>query len=227
MSVEPVRMDEEARNLLRVIVERQAYRQMMIANIRGHGLKFVAALDEKAELSADLSHTLTIYREIERLYRELGGEDLALAVRAKMERIPYPGSRLELAVCLVLCDAAEQIAAESYHDCTHKGFAAIARSLSEMERTNTGSGEEYFVAFCQEPDNHPHARQMVERWLAITLRSLGRPGTSGDARAIQLGLRSRTCEESVRRFIDRVQAFLGRCGLEFPDAETLGVVLPS
>lgn len=227
MSVEPVRMDEEARNLLRVIVERQAYRQMMVANIRGHGVKFVAALDEKAELCADLSLTLTIYREIERLYRDLGGEDLALAVRSKMERIPYPGSRLELAVCLVLCDAAEQIAAESYHECAHRDFAAIARSLSGMDRSHTDTGADYFVHFCQDADNHPHARQMIERWLAITLRSLGRPGTAGDARAIQLGLRSRTCEQSVRRFIDRVQTFLGRCGLEFPDAETLGVVLPS
>ncbi len=38
------------------------------------------------------------------------GSDLSLAVRNQLERIPYPTSRLELAICLVMCDRAEQVA---------------------------------------------------------------------------------------------------------------------
>ena len=218
--------EEETRNLLRLIVERQAYRQLMVANIRGHGLKFLPGLDDKLQLSQDLSCTLSIYREIDELYRALGGIDLPTAVRAKMERIPYPSSRLELAVCLVFCDLAEHIAAESYLDCCVPQFAAIARSLLDMVRANTQQGEELFQQFCAEPDNLPRARQIANRWLAVAIRSLGRPETAGDSRAVELGLRSRTCAQSVRQFIEGATAFLERCGLPFPPAETLGVELP-
>ena len=96
-AIQPIVAEEETRNLLRLIVERQASRQLMVANIRAHGVKFVQGLEEKLQLSEDLNCMLRTYREIERLYLGLGGEDLPMAVRAKMERIPYPASRLELA----------------------------------------------------------------------------------------------------------------------------------
>ena len=220
-------LEEETRNLLRLIVERQAYRQLMVANIRGHGMKFVPALEEKLQLSQDLNCTLRIYREIEQLYIGLGGGDLPMAVRAKMERLPYPASRLELAVCLVMCDLAEHLAAESYLGCCVSEYAAIARSLLDMVRANTRHGEELFLRFCSEPDNHPRARQITNRWISIAIRSLGRPGTAGDARAIELGLRARACDESVRLFVEGASAFMDRCGLGFPTSETLGVELPA
>lgn len=223
----PLVAEEETRNLLRLIVERQAYRQLMVANIRGHGMKFVPGLEEKLQLSQDLNCTLRIYHEIERLYIGLGGEDLPMAVRAKMERIPYPASRLELAVCLVMCDLAERLAAESYLDCCVPEYAAIARSLLDMVRANTRHGEELFMRFCSEPDNHPRARQITNRWLSIAIRSLGRPKTAGDGRAIELGLRARTCGESVQLFVEGASAFMDQCGLDFPSAETLGVELPA
>lgn len=218
--------EEETRNLLRLIVERQAYRQLMVANIRGHGLKFLSSLEEKLQLSQDLSCTLSIYREIEQLYQGLGGDDLPTAVRAKMERIPYPASRLELAVCLVFCDLAERVAAESYLDCSVPEFAAIARSLLDMVRANTQQGEELFLQFCSEPDNLPRARQIIGRWLSVAIRSLGRPGTAGDARAVELGLRHRGCADSVSVFVEGATEFLARCGLSFPSSESLGVELP-
>src|SRR6185295_3671399 len=100
-------LDQESQALLRRIVERQAYRQLMAANIRGHGLKFVPELEEKVLLARDLEHSLRILEQVESLYAALGGTDLSMAVRNPMDRIPYPSSRLELAVCLSLCDSAE------------------------------------------------------------------------------------------------------------------------
>ncbi len=231
MSTESARselvVEEETRNLLRLIVERQAYRQLMVANIRGHGLKFVQGLEEKLQLSEDLNCMLRIYREIERLYGDLGGEDLPTAARAKMERIPYPASRYELAACLVMCDLAERVVAESYLDCCVPEYAAIARSLLDMVRANTSHGEELFRKFCEEPDNLPRAREITNRWLSIAIRALGRPGTRGDARAVELKLRARTCAESTTEFVKGATEFLGRCGLTFPSVDALGVELPS
>ena len=104
-------LDEESKCLLRRIVERQAYRQMMIEKIRGHGLKFVPEIDAQILLAQDIVHSLQLMLQIELLYSQIGGSDLVTAVRDKMERVPYPASRLELAICLALCDRAERVAA--------------------------------------------------------------------------------------------------------------------
>ncbi len=225
--METERLDTESQTLLRRIVERLAYRQLMAANIRGHGLKFVPDLEEKIPLARDLEHSLTILHEVERLYSELGGTELALAVRSPMERIPYPTTRLELAVCLALCDRAEQVVAEGYVGSVSSSLGAIARSLLAMDRTSTKRGEELFVEFCKEAGNRPAAQQMFNRWLTITLLALGRPGTPGDARSIALKLRTKRCADSVREYLDELKPLMEACRLQLPSAAALGVELPS
>jgi 1,2-phenylacetyl-CoA epoxidase catalytic subunit len=227
MDMEPLVLDEESRALLRRIVERQAYRQLMAANIRGHGMKLVPDVEEKLLLSQDLEHSLKILREVERLYKKLDGADLATAVRGRMDRIPYPTTRLELAVCLALCDRAEQVAADGYSSSRCREFSAIARSLAAADRTFTHRSEELFADFCRESTNRPAAQQMFNRWLSITLLSLGRPSTVGDSRAVQLGLRSKRCAESVREFLNELKPLMERCHLHVPSGAVLGVELPS
>jgi hypothetical protein len=225
--METERLDEESQNLLRRIVERLAYRQLMAANIRGHGLKFVAEIEEKLPLVHDLDHSLRILHDVERLYASIGGSDLSLAVRSLMERIPYPTSRLELAVCLVLCDRTERVVAEGYVESASKSLAAIARSLLGMDRASTKQGEALFVDFCKEPGNRPAAQQMFNRWLSITLLALGRPGTTGDKRSVALKLRTKHVADSVREYIDGLKPLMESCHLQLPPQSTLGVDLPA
>lgn len=220
-------LDQESQNLLRRIVERQAYRQLMAANIRGHGLKFVSELEEKVFLARDLEHSLRILEQVEKLYAAIGGTDLSMAVRNPMDRIPYPSSRLELAVCLSLCDSAERIAASGYQHSRSKDFAAIARSLLARDRTATQRGEKLFIEFCSEAGNRAGAQQMLNRWLSIALLALGRPGTQGDERAVALKLRTKRCGESVREFLDELKPFLAACQLHLPSTSTLGIELPA
>lgn len=220
-------LDEESRALLRKIVERQAYRQLMAANIRGHGLKFVPDAEEKLLLALDLERSLRVARDVEALYARLGGADLSLSVRARMERIPYPSSRLELSICLALCDRAERTVADGYVECACAPFAAIARTLLASDRTFTQRAEELFSAFCHDATNRPAAQQMFNRWLAITLVSLGRPNTAGDARAVSLRLRSKRCGESVREYLADLRPLMDRCHLILPSSATLCVELPS
>jgi hypothetical protein len=224
--METERLDQESQNLLRRIVERFAYRQLMAANIRGHGLKFVPDVEEKLPLARDLEHSLTILHDVERFYTAIGGSDLSLAVRSQMERIPYPTSRLELAVCLSLCDRTERVVAEGYVGSASTTLAAIARSLLEMDRTSTKRGEELLVEFCKEAGNRPAAQQMFNRWLSITLLALGRPGTPGDTRSIALKLRTKRCADSVKEYLDDLRPLMDACHLLLPPAATLGVDLP-
>ncbi len=219
-------LDEESKGLLRRIVERQAYRQMMIEKIRGHGLKFVPEIDAQILLAQDIVHSLRVMQQIELCYSEIGGDDLVTAVRDKMERIPYPASRLELAICLALCDRAERVAAESYVDSRSSEFAAIALSILAMDRTSTRQGEELFKGFCAESGNRHAAQQMFQRWLAITIQAMGRPGTQGDERAFALGLRRQKCADSLRMYVEELKPLMASCHLVLPSAAAMGVELP-
>ena len=195
-------LSEEAKGLLRKIVERQAYRQMMIEKIRGHGLKYVPEIDAQILLAQDIVHSLKLMQQIELLYSQLGGNDLVTATRDKMERIP------------------------SYVDSRCEDFAAIALSILAMDRTSTRQGEELFKGFCSEAGNRHAAQQMFQRWLAITVTAMGRPGTQGDERAFALGLRKQRCLDSVRQYFEELKPLMASCHLVMPSATAMGVELP-
>ncbi len=210
--------------MLRRIVEAQAYRQLMAMNIRGHCLKFFRDVESKIAVAEELNRNLAILREVSALYGELGWEDVESAVRDKMAQIPYPESRLEFGVFRHVCGLALAIAMESYVDSSNKELAAIARSFLESRR---GALEDpSFTEFCSEASNRPHAQQMFDRWFAIAVRSLGRPGTTGDQRAVDLEVRSATSAELIRRLVDALRPLTERCELTFPDAEAHGLTLP-
>lgn len=222
----PKKLDAESAAILRQILERQVYRQLMAANIRGHGLKFVQEPKRKMLLVRDLYDGVSTLEDVSELYRELGGEDLESAVRPRMEKIPYPQTRLELAICLVCCDLAEHVAMQSYTDCASAEFAAIAEKTLKHGRVATEAAVELFELFCADASQLPHAQAMFARWVSIAVRSFGRPDSTGDQRAVALGLRSHSCGESIRQYIERLQPFMEACHLELPDPEQTGLDLP-
>lgn len=216
-------LDEEPRTYLRRIIEAQAYRQLMAMNIRGHCLKFLTDVESKIRVAEELQLNLVVLREVRGLYKEYGFEDVESAVRDRMTRIPYPGSRLEFNVFRHVCGLALKVAMESYVDCSNKQLAAIALSFIEGRRGNLEDPD--FAEFCRDESNRPHAQQMFNRWFAIAIRSFGRPGTLGDARAVELGLRSRTAGEMLDTFVDAMRDFTARMRLELPQPEQFGLEL--
>jgi 1,2-phenylacetyl-CoA epoxidase catalytic subunit len=207
-------------------VEGHAYRQLMLANIRGHGLKFVPEVEGKLELARALETSLVHFREVERLYAGLGFGEVVSGVRGKLERIPDPSARLELAMCLFLCERVAWHALSSYVDSVCKEFAAIARMRVEELVQRDLPDDRAFVEFCADESNRPHAQQLFNRWLAVTLVSLGRPDSPGDARAVALGLRGKHVAQIVREYLDSLHALVKACGLALPELASLGVDAP-
>lgn len=222
-AVDSAQLDEESKGLLRRIVERTAYRQLMAANIRGHGLKYVMDVDEKRLVTRDLDASLAELGEIDALYARIGGSELTFAVRELMERIPYPYSRLEFGVCLALVDRTERLVAESYLESRSHEMATIARALRAADRPGTRMLEAQLAEFCGEAGNRPTAQQFVNRWLAIAVVAFGRPGSAGDQRAVALGLRSRKVADMVKRFQDELKPFVESFGLTMPAPGSLGI----
>jgi hypothetical protein len=66
---------------------------------------------------------------------------------------------------------------------------------------------------------------MFNRWFAIAVRSFGRPGTLGDERAVELGLRSKTAGEMLDRFSEHMRVLTQRHGLQVPDPGDYGLEL--
>ncbi|MBM3991136.1 MAG: hypothetical protein FJ298_09025 [Planctomycetes bacterium] len=219
--------DEEKRGILRKILEGQAYRQLMLSNIRGHGLRFLPEVRDKLRVTRSLEASLEQFADVERLYALLGMGDVVSAVRNKMERVPYPTTRMELAVCLLLCERVSWHALSAYTECSCEEFAAIASTrLSELRPLDEPE-DPAFLEFCSDATNRPQAQQLVNRWLVITLLSLGRPDSPGDVRALQLELRSKSVASIVREYLDALAPFLARCQLALPDGAALGLELPA
>ena len=174
-------------------------------------------------VAGDLDASLRAMSGIDSLYVRIGGSELSIAVRDMMEKIPYPYSRLELAVCLALVDRTERLVAESYLESRSQEMAAIARALVETERPGTRMLEAQLADFCSETGNRPTAQQFVNRWLAIAVVAFGRPGSPGDQRAVALGLRSRRVSDMVRRFLDETKPFLESSHLVLPATSSLGL----
>jgi hypothetical protein len=219
-------LNEEERGLLRKIMRAQAYRQIMAANIRGHGLKFLVDSEGRIELVEDIQHILDQVNLIQTLYSQIGGGDIRREAAIRMERIPYPASRFELATFLATSDMAEQTAMEGYTDCKCGEFAAIARDDLAHERRATSRSRTLFQEFASDPEQEPLVRQALNRWIVISLLALGRPGTAGDRRAQELGLRSRSCAESIEVYLERLAPLLEISGLDRAELEAAGVELP-
>ena len=216
-------LDEEPRTYLRRIIEAQAYRQLMAMNIRGHCLKYLTDVESKMRVAEELHLNLAILREVRSLYRQYGWENVESVVRDRMDRIPYPESALEFKVFRHICGLALKIAMDSYVDCSNREFAAIAKSFIDGRRGDLEDPD--VIEFCAEATNRPHAQQMFNRWFAVAVRSFGRPGTLGDGRAVELGLRSRTAGEMLQVFMTEMEALSNRYRLQLPNPDDYGLDL--
>lgn len=215
--------DEEQQGLLKLIIEGQAYRQTMLCNIRGHGLKFLPGIEEKIAMTEVLDTSLRQFREVARMYEANGFGDVVSAVRGKLERIPYPGSRVELAMCLFLCERVQHLALAAYVDCADRDFAAIARTRLEAYQLLELPKDPILLEYCADETNRPQAQQFLNRWMSLAMLAMGRAGNARDLRAVELGLRARSMAEVAEDFVAGLAPFLEASGLTLPDAETLGI----
>lgn len=208
-------LDEEKRQLLRRIVESMAWRQIVSINMLGHCLKHIPELDSKVAVASELNLALGLFREVRSLYRDLGWTDLESAVRDRQGNLQYPDSRLEFGVAYYVTGLAEEVAMDAYTESSVPEFAAIARSYVDAA---TGRPEpKRFLEFAADPTNRPQAQQYLNHWLEISRLSFGRPGTSAGRRVVELGLRSKSSADLDAEFRSKLEPFLKRSGLLWPE----------
>ena len=216
----------EYRATLKQMIESQAYREISAANLLGHSLKFVRDLELKKEIAHDLEEELEHYEAASRLHREAGFGDVGEAIRDRLDRVPYPGSWLELAVAQFLYDRAGKFHLREYRDCSYAPYARSVSKILEEEEEHESFGEKFLAAFCAEASQRPRAQELFNKWLPVALLSFGRPGTPGNAFAIEVGLKKRDSGEVMKEFLEDIKPTMRACGLVFPPPETTGIELP-
>ena len=214
---QPPMLDEEARAILRRIVESLAWRQLAVINILGHGLKFVTELDVKQRVVEELDRALALFQSVRALYGELGWTDIESAVRDRAQDVPYPESRLEFGVAYYISGLAEEVAMQSFVESSYSPFAAIAKQ--HVEAAAQRPEPTRFLEYCSEPANRPHGQELLDRWVLAARRAFGRVDSPNDAQALKLRLKNKRAAELDRIFCERLQPFLASCGLRLTHIE--------
>jgi ring-1,2-phenylacetyl-CoA epoxidase subunit PaaA len=216
-------MTTEYRALVCQMLESQAYREMMAANVLGHSLKYVLDLRDKQSVAHDLIEELEHYESTVELYRELTGSDIGAVIAPKLSRVPYPESWMELAMAQFLYDRAGEFHLREYRNCSYQPYAKAVTKILEEEQEHEGFGEKVIRQFCASPANRPAAQKLFAKWLAVALLSFGRPGTEGNRKAIEMGLKTRDSGAVMQDFLDDIKPTMRACGLKFPPMAEIGI----
>jgi hypothetical protein len=220
------KLDEEAFGLLRRIVEANAWRQYLGANILGHCIKMVGDLEGKRGVMNDINQCLDFFAELDDMYTNLGGENLDVAVRDRLLNVPMPKSRFELGLCRYMTDRAQRVALASYKDSVCKPFSELARV--HLARDSAVNETEFarMSEFCSEPSNTPHVQQIFDQWLTLSLLALGRPDSNGDRRAVEMGLRNENAGVLIGQYLAEMEVLAKSWGLRLPSPDRIPIDLP-
>jgi ring-1,2-phenylacetyl-CoA epoxidase subunit PaaA len=216
---------KEYRAMLSQLIESQAYRELMAAQLFGHAMKHVPGVKNKMMISEHLTEELEHYECTVFLYEGLGG-DVEEAIKPKLARVPYADSWEELGMVQFLYDQAGFWHLKEYEKCSYVPYRKIVGKILEEEAGHEGFGEKMLREWCVEPANRVRAQALFDKWLPIALYSFGRPGTPGNKTAIELGLKSRDSGEVMQDFVNQLKPAMRACGLKFAPRERMDVELP-
>jgi hypothetical protein len=131
--------------------------------------------------------------------------DAWVASRLAAQPLPRVTSFLELAMAHFLFDRAGRWQISEYVASSFLPYRALARAIVDDERGHEDAGARLVGELCAAPAADRAAAQAAfDRWLAIALRSFGRPGGEGNAYAVAAGLKRRDSREVARDFLDDV-----------------------
>jgi hypothetical protein len=223
-------LEPEARGLMLRTLERHAFRHNAAAFVLGHGLQHLDGLAQMRVHSRGIQAHLERLGEIESMYRDLCGEAssaeaLADAIRPRLESLPYPETRIDLACALAITRRGERVAARSYVECRYTPFAELAQAMLADETSDT-TEEDLLVEYCARESHRPVAQEYWERWLLLALHSLGRIDCHADGRAVELGVRDKPVAAVVGDFLDEVEPLRQATGLALPDLPAIGADFP-
>jgi 1,2-phenylacetyl-CoA epoxidase catalytic subunit len=221
-------MTPEYRQLVVQLMESQAYRELAAAHMFGYGLRFVPDKWLKFmvwHIREESEH----YEAVAKMYRDFTGQDVEPVVRQRLAGKPVPmaESWMELAMAQFLYDRGGFWQLKEYEQCSFVPYRGVIQKIVKEEAGHQDLGEKIVVEYCQSGAHDDVKQQLFEKWLRIGLLSFGRPGTPGNAYAIEQGLKRRDSGACMKDFVDDIRPAVKAAGLRFPDPKQLAMELPN
>jgi 1,2-phenylacetyl-CoA epoxidase catalytic subunit len=224
--------DARYRQTVDRLLQGQAYRELGAARLFEGGLSL--APDERGRrlIAAHAAEERAHYRAVMDVWSRFGGVSAAeIEARAeeRLLRHPLPSawSWFDLGVAQFLFDRAGLWQLREYQDCSFAPYRRLVAGILRDEDQHQDFGAETIVALCGA--GRPAAgdqNAVFARWLAVALRSFGRPDSEGDRYALAAGLKRRAAAVVMRDFVDDLKPTLRLTGLAFPAPQVLDAALP-
>jgi len=217
-------MDPPYYEMLVRMLRSQGYRELAAATVFAEALGLVPSLALKKKVLGHVDEEMEHFEVCCELYAEIGAGDLdQYCSRLLREKRPIPRieSFLELGVAQFLYDRASAYQLREYENCSFDPYCRIVGKILEEEEGHESFGAEILIDHCRDPQQRAPAQALFNKWLAVSLRSFGRPGTAGNRYAISVGLKTRDSAAVAQDYLDSLRIVMRICGLAFPDREEL------
>ena len=217
-------MSERYFDTLTQMIRSQAYRELAASHAFSHALRYVPTLEYKRQVMEHAVEELEHYEACVALYSELDAGDLDKICTKRLaedEPIPFVGSFLELGVAQCLYDSASGFHLREYENCSFDPYCRVVGKILEEEEGHEDFGAELLIEYCRDPANRAEAQEYFDKWLAVSMKSFGRPGTAGNKFAIEAGLKTRDSAAIAQDYVDALKHTMRVSGLVFPSRERL------
>jgi len=221
-------LDERTTQMLVQMMQSQAYRELAAAQMFGFGLQFVPELKWLKFMSWHIREEMEHYEAVAKMYERLIGASVEPVVNGRLAERPiaFAGSWLELAMAQFLYDRGGFWQLREYEQCAFLPYRETIGKILEEEAGHQGLGERIVVELCRSGAHEDVKQKWFAKWLRLGLLSFGRPGTDGNAYAVQVGLKKHDSGEVMQLFIDDIKPAVKACGLTFPTPAEMGLEMP-
>ncbi len=216
-------MSPQYHDTLAQMIRSQAYRELAASHAFSYSLRFVPTLEFKRKVMAHAQEELEHYEACVQLYDEIEAGDLEAICSQRLNEekpIPFPESFLELGVMQLCYDTASAFHLREYENCSFDSYCRVVGKILEEEEGHEDFGAEVLIDYRRDFDRED-VQALFEKWLAVSLKSFGRPGTKGNKVAIEAGLKTRDSAAVAQDYVDELKSTMRSCGLVFPSRARL------
>jgi len=217
-------MDQAYFDTVAQMIRSQGYRELAAATVFARALGLVPTVAFKKKVVQHVNEEMEHFEVCCQLYEEIGAGNLdeeCAKILGEREPIPPIESFLELGIAQFLYDRASAYQLREYENSSFDPYCRVVGKILEEEEGHESFGAEIMIERSRDPAERGRMQRLFNKWLAVSLRSFGRPGTPGNRYAISVGLKTRDSAAVAQEYCDSLKAVMRLCGLRFPTREEL------
>ncbi|MHC4448549.1 MAG: Phenylacetic acid catabolic protein [Planctomycetota bacterium] len=217
-------MSPEYFETLSKMLRSQAYRELAAAVVFAEAIALVPTLEFKHHVVQTVQEEMGHYAVCVHLAESIGieGFDEHCSNHVREQRpVPAIESFTELGVAACLYDSASAFQLREYENSSYDPYCRVIGKILEEEEGHENFGAEMMIQLSRDPQHHPELQRCFDKWLAVSMRSFGRPEHERSRYAIEVGLKTRDSAAVAQDYVDSLKSVMRVCGMQFPTRDRL------